>query len=161
MQKSNKKVALFPGSFDPLTIGHASIVARGLALVDEVIVAIGVNSQKVSYFSLEQRLQSIQKVFAHEPRVKVVSYSGLTISFCKSIGAQFILRGLRTSADFEFERTIAQMNKDLDPAIETLFLLTNPELSHINSTVVREVLRNGGDASKFVPQGLDLKPHQH
>jgi len=150
------KIAIFPGSFDPLTIGHESIINRALCLFDKIIVAIGSNSQKTSYFPLQHRLASIAKVFANEPKIEVVAYTGLTVDFCKKVGAQFIVRGLRTSADFEFERTIAQMNKAMKADIETIFILSTPELSAINSTIVRDILRHGGDVNKFVPLGLNL-----
>jgi pantetheine-phosphate adenylyltransferase len=152
-----KRIAVFPGSFDPITKGHEDIVKRVVPLFDEIIVGIGVNSSKNYFFSLEKRMQFIEQTFAGEPKIKVQSYSGLTIDYCRSVGAQFILRGLRTSADFEFERGIAQMNKAMAPGIETIFILTAPELSAINSTIVRDILRNGGDASQFVPSSIQLK----
>ncbi len=152
-----KKIALFPGSFDPITIGHESIIRRGLLLFDEIIVAIGINSTKNYYLPLEKRKQLIEQVFAKEKQIKVMSYEGLTVDFCKKVNANYILRGLRTSADFEFERGIAQMNKAMVNTIETIFILSNPEHSAINSTIVRDIVRNGGDASAFIPEGLNLK----
>lgn len=152
-----KKIAIFPGSFDPITIGHESIIKRALPLFDEVIVAIGVNSTKNYFFPLEKRMEWIKQTFSAEPKVKVMSYTGLTIDFCKKINATYILRGLRTSADFEFERGIAQMNRAMDSSIETIFILTTPELSAINSTIIRDIIKNGGDASAFVPKGIALK----
>ena len=151
-----KTTAVFPGSFDPLTKGHESVVLRAIPLFDEIIVAVGVNSSKKYYFTLEQRLDSIGKVFAGEEKVKVGQYEGLTVDFCKSSGANYILRGLRTSADFEFERGIAQMNRSMMPEIDTVFILSSPELSGINSTIDRDILRNGGDATQFVPKEVDL-----
>ncbi len=151
-----KNTAVFPGSFDPITKGHESIVRRGIALFDEIVIAVGINSTKEYFFPLEKRLEWLNKVFANEPKVRIEKYEGLTIDFCKKINAQYILRGLRTSADFEFERGIAQMNKAMLPGIETVFILTTPELSAINSTIVRDILKNGGDASRFVPKGVDL-----
>lgn len=151
------KTAVFPGSFDPITKGHENIVKRALPLFDEIIVAIGVNSAKNYYFPLEKRMQHIQQTFAGEPKVKVQSYSGLTIGFCKQVGANFILRGLRSGADFEFEKGIAQMNHAMAGNIETIFILTTPELSAINSTIIRDILKHGGDASAFVPAGLQLE----
>ena len=152
-----KKIALFPGSFDPITLGHESILRRALPLFDEVAVAIGANSMKNNYFSLEQRENWIRTVFKEEPRIKVYQYTGLTIDFCKKIGAKYLLRGLRTYADFEFERGIAQMNKAMYPEIETIFILSTPEYSAINSTIVREIVRHGGDVTPFVPKGISVK----
>jgi len=151
-----KRIAVFPGSFDPITKGHESILKRTLPLFDEVIIAIGKNSSKQNYFPLEQREAWIKKVFANEPKVSVQTYTGLTIHFCKQVGANFIVRGLRTSADFEFEKAIAQNNKIMAPEIETIFILPVPELSAINSTIVRDIIRNGGDTTPFVPEGIVL-----
>jgi pantetheine-phosphate adenylyltransferase len=151
-----KRIAVFPGSFDPLTIGHESIVRRSVSLFDEIIIAIGVNELKKSCFSLEDRMAMISKVFSNEPKVKITQYDGLTIDFCLRNDAGFILRGLRTSADFEFERAIGQVNRVLSSRIETIFLLSVPEHSHINSSVVREIIRYGGDASMFVPKSINL-----
>lgn len=152
-----KRIAIFPGSFDPITKGHENILKRALPLFDEIIIAIGKNSSKQSYFTIEQREKWIRQVFANEPKVKVEVYTGLTIDFCKKMNAKFILRGLRTSADFEFEKAIAQNNNIMAPEIETVFILPIPELSAINSTIVRDIVRNNGDASPFVPKGIDLK----
>ena len=146
-----ERVAVFPGSFDPITKGHESIIRRALPLFDHVIVAIGENQEKKSFFSLEQRVKWIKDVFADEPAVTVESYKGLTVNFCKMKNARFLLRGLRTSADFEFERSIGQINKKLEEEIETVFLLTMPEHTALNSSIVRDILRNGGNASQFVP----------
>jgi pantetheine-phosphate adenylyltransferase len=151
-----EKIAVFPGSFDPITVGHESIVRRALALFDRVIIAIGQNSEKKSYFSIEQRIDWINKVFENDSRVIVESYTGLTVDFCRSHNARYILRGLRTAADFEFERAIAQVNKAMFSEIESVFLLTLPEHTPINSTIVREILKNGGDVSKFVPKVVNL-----
>jgi pantetheine-phosphate adenylyltransferase len=148
------KIAVFPGSFDPITIGHESIILRSLPLFDKIIVAIGVNSTKQGFFPAEKRKQWIEKVFAGEKKIEVKTYKGLTIDFCKQEKANYILRGLRTSADFEFERVIAQMNRAMDKNIETVFILSTPELSAINSTVVRDIIRNSGDASQFVPTAI-------
>lgn len=147
-------IAIFPGSFDPFTIGHESIVRRASAIYDKIIVGIGINTTKTSYFTFEKRLAMIQKVFENEPLVEVQSFDGLTVDFCTKVGARFILRGLRTSADFEYERAIAQMNHAMNPDIETVFMLTKPEHTHITSTIVREVMKHGGDASIFLPQVL-------
>ncbi len=152
-----KNIAIFPGSFDPITKGHESILRRALPLFDHIVVAIGINSHKQNYFTLEQREAWIKQVFKDEKKVSVATYSGLTIDFCKQVGASFIVRGLRTSADFEFEKAIAQNNKIMAPDIETVFILPVPELSAINSTIVRDIIRNGGDTSPFVPEGIILK----
>lgn len=153
----NKRIAIFPGSFDPITKGHENILRRALPLFDEIIIAIGKNSSKQNYFPLEQREKWIRMVFENEPKVRIETYTGLTIDFCKKMNAKFILRGLRTSADFEFEKSIAQNNNVMAPEIETIFILPIPELSAINSTIVRDIVRNGGDASPFVPTGVVLK----
>jgi pantetheine-phosphate adenylyltransferase len=152
-----KRTAIFPGSFDPITKGHEDILKRALPLFDEIIIAIGINSSKQSFFSLEQREAWINQIFAGTPKVRVEKYTGLTIEFCRKMNAQFILRGLRTSADFEFEKAIAQNNHIMAPEIETVFILPVPELSAINSTIVRDIIRNNGDASPFVPVGIELK----
>lgn len=146
-----KKIAVFPGSFDPITLGHVSIIQRALPLFDEIIVAIGVNSEKKSMFSVEQRIDWIKTVFKNEPKLSVQSYTGLTVGFCKNVKSNYILRGLRTAADFEFERGIGQVNRKLDSNIETVFLLTEPEFTPITSSIVRDVLRHGGDVSGLVP----------
>ena len=151
-----EKIAVFPGSFDPITIGHESLVKRALPLFDKIIVSIGTNSSKSYYFSLEQRLNFIQETFAGEEKVEVMTFEGLTVDFCREIGAGFLLRGLRISSDFDFERNIALMNRAMDPNIETVFLVSEPEYSAINSTIVRDIIRNGGDASSFVPEAIDL-----
>jgi len=151
-----KKVAVFPGSFDPVTKGHQSIILRAAPLFDEIIVAVGVNTSKAYLFPLEKRIEWLGKVFDEHPNIRVDQYEGLTIDYCKAEGANYILRGLRTSADFEFERGIAQMNRSMHPEIDTVFLLSTPELSGINSTIVRDIVRHGGDASQFVPQEIDL-----
>ena len=147
------KRAIFPGSFDPITLGHYDIIKRGVQLFDEVIVAIGVNADKKYMFSLEQRMQFISDAFKDEPKVTVVSYKGLTVDFCKKNKVKFILRGLRNPADFEFEKAIAQTNRKLSK-IETVFLLTSSETAFISSSIVRDVLRNGGDISQLVPKSV-------
>ncbi|AUC82136.1 pantetheine-phosphate adenylyltransferase [Lacinutrix sp. Bg11-31] len=148
--------ALFPGSFDPITSGHYDIIKRGVTLFDEVIVAIGVNSAKKYMFSLEERMDFIKEAFKDEPKIKVVSYKGLTVHFCQELGIEFILRGLRNPADFEFEKAIAHTNRDLAP-IETVFLLTAASTSYISSSIVREVIRNNGDYTKLVPNSVRVK----
>lgn len=150
------KIAVFPGSFDPITVGHESIILRSLKLFDKVILAIGVNSQKNYMFSLDQRKKSLKTCFSDYPQIEITDYSGLTVDYCKKINANFIIRGLRVAADFEFERNIALMNKELAPEIETIFLISEPKHSALSSTVVRDIYRNGGDISKFVPQGFQL-----
>lgn len=150
------KKALFPGSFDPLTLGHYDIIKRGVTLFDEVIVAIGVNLEKKYMFSLEERKAFIEKAFADEPKVKVVTYNGLTVDFCREINAEFILRGLRNPADFEFEKAIAHANRHLS-TIETVFLLTSSKTSFISSSIVRDIIKNNGDYSKFVPNSVRVR----
>ncbi len=154
------KIAVFPGSFDPFTIGHEAIVRRALILFDEIIIAIGANALKKSYYSLETRKSMISKVFKDDPRVKVDHYEGLTVDYCIKHGAKYILRGLRTAADFEFERAIAQVNKALISDVESVFLLTIPEHAAITSTIVRDIIRSGGDASMFVPASINLKDYK-
>ncbi len=149
--------AIFPGSFDPITNGHSDIIKRGVSLFDEVIVAIGVNAEKKYMFSLEDRKRFIEETFKNEHKVKVITYSGLTIDLCKKEKAEFILRGLRNPADFEFEKAIAHTNRVMSK-IETVFLLTAARTSFISSSIVRDVLRNGGDISQLVPESvLDKK----
>ena len=155
-----KKIAVFPGSFDPFTIGHEGVVNRALVLFDERIIAVGANALKKSYYTLETRKKMISKVFSHEPRIKIDHYEGLTVDYCVKNGAKYILRGLRTAADFEFERAIAQVNKALIDDIESVFLLTVPEHASINSTIVRDIIRSGGDASKFVPAVINLQEYK-
>ena len=151
------KKAIFPGSFDPITNGHYDIIKRGVSLFDEVIVAIGVNAEKKYMFSLEDRKRFIEESFKDEPKVKVITYSGLTIDLCKKENAEFILRGLRNPADFEFEKAIVHTNRVMSK-IETVFLLTAARTSFISSSIVRDVLRNGGDISQLVPESvLDKK----
>lgn len=152
-----QNIAVFPGSFDPITVGHQSIILRACKVFDKIIVAIGENAEKQSFFPIEKRLEWIRQTFTDEPKVEVMKYSGLTVEFCKKVNARFILRGLRTSADFEFERSIGQVNRNLNPEIETVFLLTTPEHTAINSSIVRDIIRNGGDASPFVPKEIDIK----
>ena len=149
-----KRIAVFPGSFDPITKGHENIIQRGLPLFDEIVVGIGYNTNKNYFYSQEKREHFIKKVFENEPKVTVSRYSGLTVNFCKEIGARFILRGLRTSADYEFERAIAQMNHSMAPDIDTIFIVSEPSLSHISSTIVRDILLYQGDVSRFVPKAV-------
>ena len=153
------KIAVFPGSFDPFTIGHESIVTRALDLFDKVIIAVGNNENKKGFFTLEVRLSMIREVFKDVKKVEVDQFNGLTIDFCKSVHSRYILRGLRTSADFEYERAIAQVNKAMYPEIESIFMLTLPEHTAINSSIVREILRYGGDVSKFIPHSVNIKKY--
>jgi pantetheine-phosphate adenylyltransferase len=145
------KRAVFPGSFDPLTLGHTDIIDRALPLFDEIIIAIGTNSSKEYMFSLDQRKSFIEKTYVNEPKIKVDTYKGLTIEYCKKINSDYILRGLRNPADFEFEKAIAHTNRKMSK-IETVFLLTSANTSYISSSIIRDVLRNGGDVSLLVPK---------
>lgn len=151
----NKRIALFPGTFDPFTTGHESLVRRGLSLVDEIVIAIGINETKKSFFTPEQRLRMISGLYGAEPRVRVESYDSLTIEFAKKAGAQYILRGIRSVIDFEYEKTIADMNRTIS-GIETFVLFTEPGLTHVSSSHVRELLRYGYDVSSFIPKGMEL-----
>ncbi|WP_297706648.1 pantetheine-phosphate adenylyltransferase [uncultured Eudoraea sp.] len=144
------KRAIFPGSFDPITLGHSDIIERGICLFDELIIAIGINAEKKYMFSLEERMTFISEAFKDEPKVKIMTYEGLTIDFCKKVNATYILRGLRNPGDFEFEKAIAHTNRKLSE-IETVFLLTASGKSFISSSIVRDVIRNGGDYSVLVP----------
>jgi pantetheine-phosphate adenylyltransferase len=155
-----KRIAVFPGSFDPFTIGHEAIVRRALSLFDEIIIAIGDNALKKNFYTLATRKEVISHIFKDEPRIRVDHYEGLTVDYCKKIGAGYLIRGLRTSADFEFERAIAQVNRVLEPTVESVFLLTVPEHSHINSSIVRDIIRSGGDASRFVPSVTKLSDYK-
>jgi len=148
------KIAVFPGSFDPFNKGHENVVERALPLFDQIIIAIGHNSQKQSYFPLERRIRMISRLYQGNVKVRVEHYEGLTIDYCDLVGAGYLLRGLRTSADFEFERAIAQINRKMNPRVETVFLLTIPELTPVNSTIIRDILRHGGDAGQFLPDGM-------
>lgn len=147
--------ALFPGSFDPFTLGHYDIIKRGLPLFDEIVIAIGKNAEKRYMFSLEKRKKFIENAFEQEAKVRVTTYTGLTIDYCKEIDAKFILRGLRNPADFEFEKAIAHTNRKLSK-IETVFLLTSADTSFISSSIVRDVIRNGGDYTKLVPDSVRI-----
>lgn len=145
--------AIFPGSFDPITLGHVDIINRALPLFDEIIIAIGINADKRYMFSLEKRINFIKENYKNEPKIKVETYSGLTTEFCKKLDVDFILRGLRNPADFEFEKAIAQTNRKMS-TIETVFLLTSAETSYISSSIVRDILRNGGNVKDFVPKSV-------
>lgn len=149
------KKAIFPGSFDPLTLGHVDIINRAVNLFDEIIIAVGENSSKDYMFSIEQRINFIKVKFKKNSKVRVMNYSGLTIDFCKEIGVDFIVRGLRNPADFEFEKAIAQTNRHLSK-FETVFLLTSSQTSFISSSIVREIIKHGGDFKKLVPNSVDV-----
>lgn len=148
------KRAVFPGSFDPITKGHESIVRRAIPLFDEIIVAVGYNSTKKSAFSLDKRMNMLKKTFVDVPSIRVDSYTGLTIDFCTKVDASFIIRGLRTSSDFNYERSIAQMNRALNDTIETVLIICEPEFSAISSTIIRDIFTHGGDPKLFMPDAL-------
>ncbi len=150
------KIAIFPGSFDPFTIGHESIVLRARYLFDSIIIGIGVNSGKKALLSVESRVAMINEIFKNVPAVSVDSFEGLTVDFCKRVNANYMLRGIRTAADFEYERAIAQINKKMLPEVESVFLLTSPEHTPVNSTIIRDIIRNQGDASQFLPACIDI-----
>ncbi len=147
------KKAVFPGSFDPITLGHVDLIYRGLEIFDEIIIAIGVNADKKQLFPLEDKIQQIKNTFINEPRIKVASYKGLTVDFCKSVNSKYILRGLRNSSDFNYEQSIAQTNSSLS-LIESVFLISSPQLAHISSTIVRDIIRNEGDYKSLVPKSV-------
>lgn len=151
------RIAVFPGSFDPVTRGHESIVLRALPLFDSIIVAIGSNSTKAYMFPLEKRMQWLKQTFASHKQVSIEEYKGLTVDFCKEKGANYILRGVRGTLDYEYESSIAQMNRTMVPSVETIFMVTLPEHSAISSTIVRDILKHGGNAGQFIPQGIVLK----
>jgi pantetheine-phosphate adenylyltransferase len=151
------KIAVFPGSFDPITKGHVNIVLRALPLFDKIVVAIGNNSSKKYSFTFDERIQWIREVFKNEPKVESSEFQGLTVNFAKQIGAKYLVRGIRTAADFDYEKTIAQLNKSMAPELETICIISDPDLSHISSTIVREIVINGGDPSIFLPKEVVIK----
>jgi pantetheine-phosphate adenylyltransferase len=146
-----QRICLFPGTFDPLTLGHVDIITRSLPLFDKIVVGIGINTSKAPMFSPEQRLNWVKEIFKNEPKVEGAVYEGLTVNFCRQIGARFILRGIRYVSDFEYEKTIADANRTLDKSIETIFLTGEPKYTSVASTIVRDIIKNGGDASHFLP----------
>ena len=151
------KIALFPGSFDPITIAHVDILKRSLPLFDKIVVGIGLNSAKQNFLSAEKREEIVKSIFENDKNVSIQTYQGLTIDFARKIGATYMVRGIRSAADFEYERAIAQINKSMMPEVETIILLSRPEYSAISSTIVRDILRNDGDVSQFVPkEALDF-----
>ena len=152
-----ERIAIFPGSFDPITIGHVDIIQRALPLFDKIIISVGSNSEKKYFFNLEKRIQWIKKVFIKNPKIEVKSYNKLTVEFAKDSNARFLIRGLRNISDFEFEKTMAHANSELNPSIESVFLLTKPKYSFITSTVVRDTIRNDGDYRKFVPNQVVIE----
>jgi pantetheine-phosphate adenylyltransferase len=154
-----QKIAVFPGSFDPFTVGHENIVIRALDLFDKIIVAIGVNSTKQPLLKMEARLEMVNKIFEPYDQVNADSFKGLTVDYCQKVGATYLLRGLRTAADFEYERAIAQINKRMLPTVESIFLLTSPEHTPVNSTIIRDIIRNQGDASQFIPSRIDINDY--
>ena len=151
------KIAVFPGSFDPITTGHVKIVKRALPIFDKIVVAVGVNAQKKTLFSLEQRVEWLHAVFADEPKVSIDHFEGLTAHFCNKIGARYLLRGLRNASDFDYEKTISQLNHIVGNDLETVFLISEPEFSHISSTIVREIIKGGGNAKPFIPKEIEIK----
>lgn len=151
----NHKIAVFPGSFDPFTKGHLAIVLKALNLFDGIIIAIGDNSSKTNLFSLTDRLKQISSVFQNEPKVTVTSFTGLTVDFCRKNKANFIVRGLRDNKDFEYEKSIAIMNNQVEGSIETVFLMTDVKYLAINSVIIRDILKNGGNVSKFLPNEIN------
>ncbi|MAW65042.1 MAG: pantetheine-phosphate adenylyltransferase [Flavobacteriales bacterium] len=150
-----KRIAVFPGSFDPLTKGHQAVIRKALALFDEIIIAIGSNNAKNCYFTIEERIQQIKIVYKTNKKISVESFKGLTIDFCKKNNVSFIVRGLRDGKDFEYEKSIAIMNNQIEPSVDTLFFMTDVKYQAINSVIIRDILRNGGDASKFLPNELN------
>ncbi|TVR77100.1 MAG: pantetheine-phosphate adenylyltransferase [Saprospirales bacterium] len=154
--KPKEKICVFPGSFDPITSGHVDVVKRSLPLFDRVVVAIGINSQKKYLFSLEQRLNWLEEVFKDEPKVEIGRFEGLTVKYCKEIGARYLLRGLRNASDFDYEKTISQLNQIIGEDLETIFLISRPEFSHISSTIVREIMKAKGDATPFLPDQIRI-----
>ncbi len=149
-----KKIAVFPGSFDPITLGHVALVQRALPLFDEIIIALGINTQKKTLFNPEQRLKWIQQTFESFDRIRVDQFEGLTAHYCKSVGARYLLRGLRNATDFDYEKTISQVNAIVGSGLDTIFLISEPRYSHFSSTVVREVIKGGGDVSAFLPEAI-------
>ena len=152
-----KKIAVFPGSFSPFTLGHKSIVERTLPLFDKLIIAIGINSNKTNKFDSEKNQKWIQSLFAIETKIEVLTYKGLTVDFCKNQNSKYIVRGVRDEKDFEFEKKVAQNNKELNSKIETILITTLPKYSHISSTIVRDIMKNKGDLSKLVPNHLNIQ----
>lgn len=153
---STKRIAVFPGSFDPITKGHVDIVRRALPLFDEIIIAIGSNSVKSALFGLQERLDWLANVFKNEPKIKVGQYEGLTVHYCSEVGAHYLIRGLRNASDFDYEKTISQLNNIVGDNIDTVFLISKPEFSHISSTIVREIIKGKGNIESFIPIEVNI-----
>jgi pantetheine-phosphate adenylyltransferase len=155
------RICLFPGTFDPVTLGHVDIINRAIPLFDKIYVGIGINSAKSPMFSAEQRMEWFREIYKDEPKVESVVYDGLTVNYCKTIEANFILRGIRYVSDFEYEKTIADANRTLDPNIETIFLTGEPKYTSVASTIVRDIIRNGGNAFHFLPEAVNISLQNH
>lgn len=156
-----QRICLFPGTFDPITLGHVDIITRALPLFDKIVVAVGINAGKAPMFSAAQRQLWIEEIFKDEPRVSGAVYEGLTVDYCREISARFILRGIRYVSDFEYEKTIADANRTMDPGLETIFLTGEPKYTSVASTIVRDILRNGGNASPFIPEVVQRSITEH
>jgi len=153
----SKKIAVFPGSFDPITLGHVDLVRRAAPIFDKIIVAVGINTQKKYLFTLNQRLEWLNQVFEKDDNIEVGDYTGLTAIYCQEIGAQYLLRGLRNSADFDYEKTISQLNNYMGNKPETIFIISKPEFSHISSTIVREIIIGKGEVDQFLPSEIKIE----
>ncbi|MDR3680261.1 MAG: pantetheine-phosphate adenylyltransferase [Flavipsychrobacter sp.] len=151
-----QRICLFPGTFDPITLGHVDVIKRAVSLFDKLVIGVGINSSKQPMFTVEQRTGWIKEIFKDDPRIEVTGYEGLTVHFCQKIGAKFILRGIRYVSDFEYEKAIADMNRMLSQEVETIFLTCAPQFSTISSTIVRDVIRNGGDVKLFIPKEVQF-----
>ena len=151
-----KKVCVFPGSFDPITVGHVDLVRRATPLFDKIVVAVGVNSQKKTLYDLQTRLHWLEQVFKDDDKVEIGDFEGLTAHYCQALGARYLLRGLRNASDFDYEKTISQLNSIVGEELETVFLISRPQFSHISSTIVREIIKGNGDASPFLPKQIKI-----
>jgi len=156
MAKEGQKIAVFPGSFDPITLGHLDIVKRALPLFDKIIMAVGVNSVKKTLFDLETRMNWLNDVFANEPKVEVDTFEGLTVHYCKKVHANFLIRGLRNGSDFDYEKTISQLNNIIGEELDTVFFISQPKYSHISSTIVREIIKGKGATEAFLPKEVKM-----